>query len=247
MSTLENSYKQTYINLLIHQITTPLITEMHQETPVDREQVQRQTCLKNNNYFTASPRATYSASEVIERLTHFCVLENQLTHAPAHIIAPPDTDLLSVTLLAQSASAKISKEILKTQLPIHYLIWRYPVYARSAGPANLSGRCADGRSCWLIHESPASTPGPHVPSSTVRHGDGRIPAMRLALHGSRHASFPASPRVPRFYVAANAREIGAGGFNTYAGGVVDAGLGASGAAAGAGDSAATGTDSGIGT
>ena len=50
-----------------------------------------------------------------------------------------------------------------------------------------------------------------------------------------------------FYVAANARGIGAGGFNTDAGGVVDTGAGASGAAAGAGDSAATGTDSGIGT
>ena len=41
--------------------------------------------------------------------------------------------------------------------------------------------------------------------------------------------------------------IGAGGFNTDAGGVVDASAGASGAAAGAGDGAATGTDFGIGT
>ena len=41
--------------------------------------------------------------------------------------------------------------------------------------------------------------------------------------------------------------IGAGGFNTDAGGVVDVGAGASGAAAGAGDSAAPGTDFGIGT
>ena len=41
VSTLENSDKQTYINLLIHQITTPLITEIHQETPVDRKQVKR--------------------------------------------------------------------------------------------------------------------------------------------------------------------------------------------------------------
>ena len=81
---------------------------------------------------------------------------------------------------------------------IHYLVYRCPVYARSAGPASLSGRCADGRSCWLIRQSPALTPGPHVPSSTVRHGDGRIPAMRRALHGSRHVSSPASPRVPRF-------------------------------------------------
>ena len=58
-----------------------------------------QTCLENNISFTASPRATYSASEV-ERVKHFCVLENQHAHAPAHIIATPDTDLLSVALLA---------------------------------------------------------------------------------------------------------------------------------------------------
>ena len=57
--------------------------------------MKRQACLKINNFFTASPRATYSASEV-ERVTHFCVLENQHTHAPAHIIVPSDTDLLSV-------------------------------------------------------------------------------------------------------------------------------------------------------
>ena len=50
---------------------------------------------------------------------------------------------------------------------IHCLVWRDPVYARSAGPACLSGRCADGQYCWLIRESPALTPGPHVPSSTV--------------------------------------------------------------------------------
>ena len=50
-----------------------------------------------------------------------------------------------------------------------------------------------------------------------------------------------------FYVAANARGFGVGGFTTDAGGVVDAGAGASGAAASTGDSAATGTDFGIGT
>ena len=47
-------------------------------------------------------------------------------------------------------------------------------------------------------EPPALAPGPHVPSSTVRHSDGRIPAMRRALHGSRPAPSPASPRFPRF-------------------------------------------------
>ena len=41
--------------------------------------------------------------------------------------------------------------------------------------------------------------------------------------------------------------IGAGGFNTDAGGVVDAGAGTSGAAAGAEDGAETGTDFGMGT
>ena len=46
-----------------------------------------------------SASATYSAS-VVESVTHFCVLENQHTHAPAHIIAPPETDLLSVALMA---------------------------------------------------------------------------------------------------------------------------------------------------
>ena len=64
----------------------------------------------NKNYCTVSLRATYSASDV-EKETQFCVLENQHTHAPPHAIAPPDTDLLSVALLTQSASAKASKEI----------------------------------------------------------------------------------------------------------------------------------------
>ena len=56
--------------------------------------MKRQTYFKNNS-FIASPRATYSASDV-ENVTHFCVLEKHHTHAPPHIIAPPDTDLLSV-------------------------------------------------------------------------------------------------------------------------------------------------------
>ena len=80
---------------------------------------------------------------------------------------------------------------------IHCLVWIYLVYARSAGLASLSGRYADGRSCWLIRESPAVTPEPHVLSSTVDYSGGRIPAMRRALHGSCHASSWASPRIPR--------------------------------------------------
>ena len=60
--------------------------------------IKRQICLKSNYSFTASPRATYSASEV-ERLTHFWVLENQDTLVPPHMITPPpDTDHLSVAL-----------------------------------------------------------------------------------------------------------------------------------------------------
>ena len=92
--------------------------------------MKHQTCLKNNDYFTASPRATYSASEV-ESVTYFCVLENQHTHAPPHIIAPPDTDLLSVALLTESTSARTSKEIPtvaprwyvmpKPQVPLKYV------------------------------------------------------------------------------------------------------------------------------
>ena len=50
---------------------------------------------------------------------------------------------------------------------------------------------------WLIRESSALTPGPHVPSSTLGHGDGCISAMRRALHGFRHASSPASTRFSR--------------------------------------------------
>ena len=66
----------------------------------------RQTYLKSNNSFAASPRATYSASDV-ERVTHFQVLENQHTHVSPDIIAPFDTDLLSIALLA---SAETSRE-----------------------------------------------------------------------------------------------------------------------------------------
>ena len=67
--------------------------------------IKRQTCLEKSTSLAMSPSATYSAS-VMESMTNFCVLENQLTHAPAHITNPPDTDLLSAALLAWSASAK---------------------------------------------------------------------------------------------------------------------------------------------
>ena len=67
--------------------------------------IKRQTCLQKSTSLAMSPSATYSAS-VMESMTNFCVLENQLTHAPAHITNPPDTDLLSAALLAWSASAK---------------------------------------------------------------------------------------------------------------------------------------------
>ena len=46
-----------------------------------------------------SASATYSAS-VVESVTHFWVLEKQHKHAPAHVIALPETQLLSSALLA---------------------------------------------------------------------------------------------------------------------------------------------------
>ena len=57
------------------------------------------TYRKNIASLIVSASATYSVS-VVESVTHFWVLENQHTHAPAHIIAPPETDLLSAALLA---------------------------------------------------------------------------------------------------------------------------------------------------
>ena len=46
-----------------------------------------------------SAMAAYSAS-VVERVTPFRILENQHTQAPAYVITPPETVLLSVALLA---------------------------------------------------------------------------------------------------------------------------------------------------
>ena len=40
------------------------------------------------------------AASVVERVSHFCVLENQHTHTCGHITAPPETDLRWVALLA---------------------------------------------------------------------------------------------------------------------------------------------------
>ena len=54
---------------------------------------------KKSLFGTLRHMATCSAS-VVESVTHFCVLENQLTAAPPHITTPPDTDLRSVALLA---------------------------------------------------------------------------------------------------------------------------------------------------
>lgn len=46
-----------------------------------------------------SASATCSVS-IVASVTRFWVLENQHTHAPAKIAAPPETDLLSVAVLA---------------------------------------------------------------------------------------------------------------------------------------------------
>ena len=61
-------------------------------------------------------KATYSAS-VEERVTLFYVLENNDTHAPAHITTPPDTDCRLVFLLAKSESTYNSKST-----PLPYLM-----------------------------------------------------------------------------------------------------------------------------
>ena len=52
--------------------------------------------------------ATYSAS-VEDNVTLFCVLEKNDTQAPAHITTPPETDILSVVLLAKSECTNTSK------------------------------------------------------------------------------------------------------------------------------------------
>ena len=70
------------------------------------------------------------------------------------------------------------------------------MHARSAGPAGILGRYVDRRFGWLIRDSPALTPEQPDSSSIVDHGDGCIPAKSRVLHGSRHASSRASPRIP---------------------------------------------------
>ena len=75
-------------------------TSMHGMPRVGRVgKVKHYTCLIKRASLAHSDMATYSAS-VVESVTHFCVLENQLTAAPPHITTAPDTDLRSVALLA---------------------------------------------------------------------------------------------------------------------------------------------------
>ena len=81
MSTLENSYKKTYINFLIHQITTPLIPDIHQETPVDREQVKRQNfrqyihvlILRRNMIYDDVPLADKLSQEMMTNIDVFLI------------------------------------------------------------------------------------------------------------------------------------------------------------------------------
>ena len=83
----------------------------------------------------------------------------------------------------------------------------------------------------------------------VNHGDGRIPAMHRAMHGSRYASSLASPRIPRSYSRLTRGGIGARDFDVGVGGggSIAAGADAGEVATGAGDGAATGTYCGMGT
>ena len=104
--------------------------------------MKRQTCLTNNNSFTVLPRATYSASEV-EGVAHFCVLDNQHTHALPHIIAPSDTNLLSVALLGVvCVGKKTFKKIPESQLPMHRVS---PVYMRGLLDIGYTAWCGDIR------------------------------------------------------------------------------------------------------
>lgn len=57
------------------------------------------TYLKKIDSRIVVARVIYSASSVVERVTHLFVLENQETLAPAHINTLPDTDILPVALL----------------------------------------------------------------------------------------------------------------------------------------------------
>ena len=65
------------------------------------------------------------------------------------------------------------------------------MHARSADPERPRVRV---RSCVSPHSSPTLTPGQHA--LMADHGDGRIPVMHRALHGSRHTSSRVSSRIP---------------------------------------------------
>ena len=92
--------------------------------------IKRQTCLEKSTSLAMSPSATYSAS-FVESVTHSCVLDNQLTHAPPHIINSPETDVLSAALLTKSASAKACRlnrpsEPLRKAIPNELVRLTYP-------------------------------------------------------------------------------------------------------------------------
>ena len=68
MSTLEKSYKQAY-NLLIHQIKTPLIAKIHQETPVDHKQVKRKNFRQYIRMFILRKSMIYDDVPLADKLS----------------------------------------------------------------------------------------------------------------------------------------------------------------------------------
>ena len=80
-------------------------TLMHYRLALGKRNLQ--TCLIKSASLIPSAIATYSALDV-ERVMHFCVLENQLTAVPPHITTPPEADLVSVALLVKSEFSNTS-------------------------------------------------------------------------------------------------------------------------------------------
>ena len=64
-------------------------------------------------------------------------------------------------------------------------------HVRSVGPER---RLVGVQSRVSLHPFPTLTPRRHGPM--VDHGEGRIPAMHHAVHGSRQGSSRATPRIP---------------------------------------------------
>ena len=147
-------------------------------------------CLKprvTNLDFALTTQPCSSTFHVYTHMASITLTTDCYAGAGAKVLACPP-DALSVTICLHEAISRHRT---------HYWVWGGPMHARSAGPASLLRRYIDGRPRWLIFPSPALTPEPHGSSLIVDHGDRCIPAMRRALHESRHTSSRASTCIPR--------------------------------------------------